>query len=314
MKSAVDTESVPTASGSNEAVTGIRAASDGQRPDATQVTDTPTEEIELDAIDAAEASATAIPVQVPVPPPAGRGSAPPPAATLEDARRKASTPPPLPAAALRARLPATPARGLPAASLGISPLGQLLPPAAHRDPQKPRPQSLRPAVAIVGSEEALAELERVTQRMRERDAYLAELEQLSAQRAAALDKAEQEIDVVRAQLAIEKQRVAELEQQLKQRTSVSRPSQPPPAAAAPQPRPSQPPPGPQSSHDLTRIRGIGPGYARQLYALGVSSFAHIAAWTSDDIANFGKKLKTPAGRIERDRWVDQARELLAGKA
>ena len=88
----------------------------------------------------------------------------------------------------------------------------------------------------------------------------------------------------------------------------------PPAAAAPQQRASQPPPGPQSSHDLTRIRGIGPGYARQLYALGVSSFAHIAAWTPDDIARFGKKLKTPAGRIERDRWVDQARELLAGKS
>jgi predicted flap endonuclease-1-like 5' DNA nuclease len=164
-------------------------------------------------------------------------------------------------------------------------------------------------VAIVGSEEALAELERVTKRMRERDAYLAELEQVYAQRSEALLKAESELDKLRADLAQQTRRVSELEQQLSERANAPRPT---PVAA--EKRPSQPPPsGPQSSHDLTRIRGIGPGYARALYALGVSSFAHIAAWTPDDIATFGKKLKTPAGRIERDRWIEQARDLLADK-
>jgi predicted flap endonuclease-1-like 5' DNA nuclease len=296
MKPAVDTESVPTASGSNEAVTGIRATADGKRADETQVTDTPTEEIEIEAIEAAELSASAIPIQV---------STPPPAAPPEEPRRKTSMPPPLPAAAMRARLPATPARGLPAPSLGLTPLGQLLPPAAQRDPNSRA--SLRPAVAIVGSEEALAELERVTKRMRERVAYLAELEQVYAQRSDALLKAEKELDELRAELSAQARRIAELEQQLKTRAS-----SPPPARAS-QP-PSEPKPlGPQSSHDLTRIRGIGPGYARSLYAMGVSSFTHIAAWTADDIANIGRKLKTPAGRIERDRWVDQARELLGDK-
>ena len=295
MKPVVDTES---GSNNGDVVTGIRAA----RPDSTQITvnDPPTEEIDLAEAEAAaeaEASAPVVPLPVQGPPPL-----PPP--LLE---RKASTPPPLPSAALRARLPTPPA----AASLGLSPLGQLLPPAKpNGGTGRPSVPSVRAPVAIVGSEEALAELERVTKRMRERDAYLAEIEAAYAQRQEALLKAEAEIEKLRTQLTVKEARLADLEQQLRERSSAppaARPSQPPSAA---QQRPSQPV-GPQSSNDLTRIKGIGPGYARALYALGISSFAKIAAWTPEDVASYGKKLKTPAGRIERDRWIEQARELIA---
>src|SRR5262245_6873883 len=81
MKPSVDTESVPTANGSNEAVTGIRATADAKRADETKVTDTPTEEIEIEA---AEESALSLPSVQSLPslpsPPAPAGPPPLPAA------------------------------------------------------------------------------------------------------------------------------------------------------------------------------------------------------------------------------------------
>ena len=63
-----------------------------------------------------------------------------------------------------------------------------------------------------------------------------------------------------------------------------------------------------SADDLTRIRGIGPALQRLLNRLGIFHFRQIAAWGPDEIATVSASLRFP-GRIERDNWVGQARQL-----
>ncbi len=62
--------------------------------------------------------------------------------------------------------------------------------------------------------------------------------------------------------------------------------------------------------DLTRINGIGPSNVRKLEEIGVTTFEQIAAWSSKDEEEIGDKLAFP-GRIEREEWVKQAKQLLA---
>jgi len=63
--------------------------------------------------------------------------------------------------------------------------------------------------------------------------------------------------------------------------------------------------------DLTRIKGIGPKLSELCYSLGVMRFDQIAAWSDADVAEVDQHLRIK-GRIERDRWVDQAKLLAAG--
>lgn len=63
--------------------------------------------------------------------------------------------------------------------------------------------------------------------------------------------------------------------------------------------------------DLTRISGVGPVIVKKLNALGVTSFAQIAAWTPEDVADMDEKLSFK-GRIDRDDWLAQAAELAKG--
>ena len=60
--------------------------------------------------------------------------------------------------------------------------------------------------------------------------------------------------------------------------------------------------------ELTRIVGIGPKLAAALEREGVTRFAQIAAWTSEDLATFDKVLDLK-GRAVRDAWVAQARRF-----
>jgi len=60
--------------------------------------------------------------------------------------------------------------------------------------------------------------------------------------------------------------------------------------------------------DLTRIKGIGPVNARKLNDLGIWHFAQIAAWRKAETEWVGSYLSFP-GRIEREGWVGQAKEL-----
>ena len=63
--------------------------------------------------------------------------------------------------------------------------------------------------------------------------------------------------------------------------------------------------------DLTQISGVGPVIVKKLHALGVTTFAQIAAWSKDDIADMDEKLSFK-GRIDRDEWLKQAKELAKG--
>jgi len=65
------------------------------------------------------------------------------------------------------------------------------------------------------------------------------------------------------------------------------------------------------SDDLRKIKGIGPAYERSLHAIGISTYAQIAAWTDDDLIRVAEALKTRPDRIRRDAWVARAKELLA---
>jgi len=60
--------------------------------------------------------------------------------------------------------------------------------------------------------------------------------------------------------------------------------------------------------DLKQLSGVGPALEKKLVAAGVTSFAQIAAWGEADIAEFDEKLSFK-GRIEREGWVEQAKNL-----
>lgn len=64
--------------------------------------------------------------------------------------------------------------------------------------------------------------------------------------------------------------------------------------------------------DLKQLKGVGPALEKKLHDNGVTTFAQIAAWTAEDIADMDDKLSFK-GRIERDGWVDQAKLLAAGE-
>ncbi|MFY9831363.1 MAG: hypothetical protein WAK66_01405, partial [Methylocystis sp.] len=67
-----------------------------------------------------------------------------------------------------------------------------------------------------------------------------------------------------------------------------------------------------TADDLTRIRGIGPKSVEKLHALGVFHFDQIAAWNIDNARWVGAALSVP-GRVERGKWIQQARELVAAR-
>ena len=61
--------------------------------------------------------------------------------------------------------------------------------------------------------------------------------------------------------------------------------------------------------DLKRIKGIGPAFERKLRALGATSYAHVAAWTADDIQRMADALGILPQRITRDGWIESAQKL-----
>ncbi|WP_299321969.1 hypothetical protein [Parasphingopyxis sp.] len=63
--------------------------------------------------------------------------------------------------------------------------------------------------------------------------------------------------------------------------------------------------------NLTLIKGVGPKLADMLHDLGVFHFAQIADWGEHQVTEVDSQLGSFRGRIERDRWVDQARLLNA---
>jgi large subunit ribosomal protein L21 len=64
--------------------------------------------------------------------------------------------------------------------------------------------------------------------------------------------------------------------------------------------------------DISLIGGIGPKIYTALTNLGVTSFAQIAAWTPADVEKIEAEIKQK-GRVAREEWIEQAKELMAGK-
>jgi len=62
--------------------------------------------------------------------------------------------------------------------------------------------------------------------------------------------------------------------------------------------------------DLTAIRGIGAKMEAKLNELGITSLREIAAFTEDDIERVSAGIGAFPGRITRDRWVPQAKDLV----
>jgi predicted flap endonuclease-1-like 5' DNA nuclease len=63
--------------------------------------------------------------------------------------------------------------------------------------------------------------------------------------------------------------------------------------------------------DLERINGVGPMLCELLHEIGVFYFWQVAEWSPQDIDWVDDKLMHFKGRIQRDKWVDQAQTLAA---
>lgn len=72
------------------------------------------------------------------------------------------------------------------------------------------------------------------------------------------------------------------------------------------------PAGELDTSNLSLISGIGPTIEKKLRAAGVTSWNDIAAWDEATIEKYNEELKL-GGRATREEWVEQAKELLAGK-
>lgn len=64
--------------------------------------------------------------------------------------------------------------------------------------------------------------------------------------------------------------------------------------------------------DVKLIGGVGPALEKKLAALGITSLKQIAELSAEDIARVDEELSFK-GRIEREDWIGQAKDLLAGK-
>lgn len=70
---------------------------------------------------------------------------------------------------------------------------------------------------------------------------------------------------------------------------------------------------PQHIDDLTALKGIAQVLAQRLHEFGIYTYAQIAAWNDDHIKEFSSRLAFK-DRIQREHWVEQARQLVAKSA
>lgn len=67
-----------------------------------------------------------------------------------------------------------------------------------------------------------------------------------------------------------------------------------------------------SPDDISLIGGIGPKFQKGLKALGITTLDQIAGWNEADVERIETELNAK-GRVAREEWIEQAKELLAGK-
>jgi predicted flap endonuclease-1-like 5' DNA nuclease len=66
--------------------------------------------------------------------------------------------------------------------------------------------------------------------------------------------------------------------------------------------------------ELSAIQGVGPFLEKKLNEQGIFTYEQVAAWTEADIDSVTKAINFFDGRIAKDNWVGQAKELAAKKA
>lgn len=69
--------------------------------------------------------------------------------------------------------------------------------------------------------------------------------------------------------------------------------------------------GADHTDDLKVINGIGPKMEALLKGFGIKAWDQLAGLTPEEVARVDEALEEFPGRIERDQWVKQARELIA---
>ncbi len=62
--------------------------------------------------------------------------------------------------------------------------------------------------------------------------------------------------------------------------------------------------------DLKVVSGIGPVMEKTLKEFDIQSWEQLAAFTAEDVAKVTEAISAFPGRIERDKWVEQAKELV----
>ncbi|KAF0232200.1 MAG: hypothetical protein FD175_22 [Beijerinckiaceae bacterium] len=70
--------------------------------------------------------------------------------------------------------------------------------------------------------------------------------------------------------------------------------------------------GARDESNLSLIAGIGPTIEKKLRAAGITTWSMIAGWDAAALAKWDEELAL-RGRATREEWVEQAKELLAGK-
>jgi NADH-quinone oxidoreductase subunit E len=68
-----------------------------------------------------------------------------------------------------------------------------------------------------------------------------------------------------------------------------------------------------TSDELQQISGVGPKIELTLHKLGIFHFDQIAGWTHEEAQWVDDHLKF-RGRIARDEWIKQAKQLASGSA
>ena len=79
------------------------------------------------------------------------------------------------------------------------------------------------------------------------------------------------------------------------------------------PAPVAAPAAASGADDISLIGGIGPKIYKALTDMGITTFAQVAAWTPADVERIETEIKQK-GRVAREEWIEQAKELIAGKA
>jgi small subunit ribosomal protein S1 len=64
----------------------------------------------------------------------------------------------------------------------------------------------------------------------------------------------------------------------------------------------------ENKDDLKKVNGIGPVYEKKLNEIGIYTWEQLSKLTSEAVADLEQLTKWP-GRVERDNWIEQAKEL-----